>query len=61
MAMTMTGEIQLAADLRLDVIFQQRSAVLLGQSDGRATLGKTGHAALAFAGNPVAVGRIEIA
>src|SRR6185295_20156574 len=35
---------QLAADLRLDVVFQQRAAVLLSQPDGGAALGKTGDA-----------------
>src|SRR4051794_35228415 len=52
---------QLAADLRLDIVFQQGTAVLFGQPDNCATLGKSGDAALALAGNLVAIRRIEIA
>src|SRR5437660_1290194 len=52
---------QLAADLRLDVIFEQGAAVAVRKPDGCAALGKTGDAPLAFARNLVAVGRIEIA
>ena len=51
---------ELAADLRLDIVGQQRAAILLGQRDRRAALGEAGDAALAFAGNLVAVRRIEI-
>ena len=51
---------ELAADLRLDIIGQQRAAILVGQSDTRAALGEAGDAAVALAGNLVAVGRIEI-
>src|ERR1700751_2644050 len=52
---------QLAADLRLDVIAEQRAAILVGEPHGGAALGKAGHAALAFARDLVAVGRVEIA
>src|ERR1700693_6174343 len=58
-ALTELGE--LAADLRLDVIGQERAAVLFRQRHRGATLGEAGDAALAFARYPVAVGRIEIA
>src|SRR6267378_5019022 len=40
---------QFAADLRLDIIAQQRAAVLFRQAHGGAALGETGDAALAFA------------
>src|SRR6185437_15483550 len=52
---------QLAADLGLDIIGQKRTAILFRQRHGSAPLGKTGHAALAFARDLVAVRRIEIA
>src|SRR5205814_9265443 len=39
---------QLAADLRLDLVGEQRAAVLLRELDHRAALGEAGHAALAF-------------
>src|ERR1700675_1315299 len=52
---------QLAADLRLDIVAQQRAAVLFRQSHGGAALGKTSDAALAFARDLVAVRRVEIA
>src|SRR4051812_3634673 len=51
---------QLAADLRLDLVGQKRAAVLLRKLDHGATLGKAGHPALAFAGDLVAVRRVEI-
>src|SRR3981189_762669 len=51
---------ELAADLRLDIIGQQRTAILVGQSYRRATLGEPGDAALALARYLVAIGRIEI-
>src|SRR6476661_10296024 len=52
---------EFAADLRLDIVRQQRAAILLGQRHGRATLGEAGDATLTFSGDLVAVGRIEIA
>src|SRR5450759_5001069 len=58
---TLTELGQLAANLRLDVVGQQRAAVLFGQCHRGATLGEPGDTALAFARDPVAVGRIEIA
>src|SRR5476651_2497141 len=51
---------ELAADLGLDIVGEQRAAVLFGQRDRGAALGKAGHAAIALAGNPVAIGRIEV-
>src|SRR6185437_15493756 len=47
---------ELAADLRLDVIGEQRAAVLVGERHHGAALGKARNAALAFAGDLVAVG-----
>src|SRR5207302_10859434 len=52
---------QLAADLRLDVVGEQRATVLLGELHDRAALGEAGHPALALAGDLVAVRRVEIA
>src|SRR5258705_1600563 len=52
---------QLAADLRLDVVTEQRAAVLFGKRHRRAALGESGDAALAFARDLVAVPRVEIA
>src|SRR5216684_1898566 len=52
---------ELATDLRLDIVGQQRTAVLVGQPHGRAALGEAGDTALTFARYLVAVGRIEIA
>src|SRR5688572_1831003 len=52
---------QLAADLRLDIVGERSPTVLLRKRNRRATLGKSCNAALAFAGDPVAVRRIEIA
>src|SRR5213592_3776839 len=52
---------QLAADLRLDVVGEQRAAVLLRELDHRAPLGESGDSALALTGDLVAVRRIEIA
>src|ERR1700754_1789428 len=51
---------QLAADLRLDIITQERAAVLVGERHGGAALGEAGDAPLAFARDLVAIGRIEI-
>src|SRR5262245_8350579 len=51
---------QLSADLRLDIVDEQRPALLLLQVDGRAALGEARHAAIALAGDPVAVRRIEV-
>src|ERR1700676_1424677 len=52
---------QLAADLRLDIIRQQRAAILVGQSHRGTALGKARNPALAFARDLVAVRRVEIA
>src|SRR6266566_2103188 len=52
---------ELAADLGLDIISEKRAAILVGQSDRSAALGKAGDAALALARDLVAVWRIEIA
>src|SRR6185312_7210232 len=51
---------ELAADLRLDVVGEQRAAVLFGERDRRTAFGKTGDAALAFARYPIAIGWIEV-
>src|ERR1700687_4342735 len=51
---------ELAADLRLDIIGQQRTAILVGQSYRRTALGEPGDAALALTRYLVAIGRIEI-
>src|SRR5262249_3406957 len=57
-ALSQLGE--LAADLRLHVVGQKRAAVLVGERYLGSAFGKARDAALPFAGNPVAVGRIEI-
>src|SRR5215469_10443716 len=49
---------QLAPDLRLDIVGQQRAAILFGEPDRRAALGEAGDTALALARDLVAVGRI---
>src|ERR1043165_5557182 len=49
---------ELAADLRLDIVGEQRAAVLVGELHHGAALGEAGDAALALARDPVAVGRI---
>src|ERR1700722_18468241 len=46
---------ELAANLRLDIIGQERAAILVGQRHRRAALGKAGHPALALARDLVAV------
>src|SRR5215467_897142 len=51
---------ELAADLRLHVIGEQRAAVLVTERHLGAAFGKAGHPALPFAGNAVAVRRIEV-
>jgi hypothetical protein len=52
---------QFAADLRIDIIMQDRDLRAFGfETDGRAALGKPGHAAGTFAGNPIAVRRVQI-
>src|SRR6185436_15220936 len=51
---------ELAADLRFDDVAQQRAAILIGERDRGAALGKAGDAAFAFAGDAIAVGRIEV-
>jgi hypothetical protein len=53
---------QLAADLRIDLVMQDRF-ILAGsfESDRGSPLGKARDAARTFAGNPVSVRRIEIA
>src|ERR1700722_15835961 len=40
---------ELAADLRLDIVLQKRTAILLRQCHGGAALGKAGDPTLAFA------------
>src|SRR5262249_22463593 len=50
----------LAADLRLHIVGEQRAAVLVGQRHHGAALGEAGDAALALAGNLVAVRRVEV-
>src|SRR5258708_34339917 len=52
---------QFAADLRLDIIAQQRAAVLFRQAHGGAALGETGAPALAFARDLVSVRRGTVA
>src|SRR5579862_6044478 len=51
---------ELAADLRLDVVGQQRAAVLGRKLHRGAALGEAGDAALALAGNLVAVRRVDV-
>ena len=51
---------KLAADLRLDIVGEQRAAVLVGERDLGGAFGEAGNAALAFAGDAVAVGRVEV-
>src|SRR5215467_2343763 len=51
---------ELAADLRLDVVREQSAAVLFSKRDRRPTLCKAGDAAVALAGDLIAVGWIEI-
>src|SRR5712675_2192290 len=51
---------ELAADLGLDIVGEQRAAVLGLQRDDGAAFGEARDAALALAGNLVAVGRIEV-
>ena len=51
---------KLAADLRVDVICEQRAAVLGRELDRGAALGEARDAAVALAGNLVAVRRIDI-
>src|SRR5215210_4116770 len=46
---------ELAPDLRLDVVGQERAAFIFGQCNGGAPLGEPCNAALAFAGYLVAV------
>src|SRR5262249_18338088 len=51
---------ELAADLRLDVVREQSATVLFSKRDRRPTLCKAGNAAVALAGDLIAVGWIEI-
>src|SRR6266852_5181759 len=51
---------ELAADLGLDVIGQERAAVLVGERHLGAALGEARDAALAFARDAIAVGWIEV-
>src|SRR5229473_8250685 len=51
---------KLAADLRFDVVAQERAAVLGLQGDRGAALGEARDPAVTLPGNPVAVGRIEV-
>src|ERR1700745_2445695 len=52
---------QLAADLRLDVVSEQRAAILFGQGHRCAALGEPCDSALPFPRDLVAIRRIEIA
>ncbi len=52
---------QLAADGGIDAVFQQRPIAIWLKVDLGAAAGKAGGPALAFAGDLVAVGRIEVA
>ena len=52
---------QLAPNLRVDILGQQRAAILIRQSHRGATLGKARHAAFALASDLVTVRRIQIA
>ena len=51
---------QLAADVGLGVVAQDGVGAVLGQVDLGAALGEAGGAALALAGDPVALGRVEV-
>src|SRR5262245_36143844 len=51
---------ELAADLRLHVIGEKRTAVLLGERHLGAAFGKAGNAPFPLAGNAIAVRRIEV-
>src|SRR5271163_540745 len=51
---------EFTADLRLDIVAEQRAAILGRQLDRGAAFGEAGHAAVPLPGNLVAVGRIEI-
>src|SRR6516225_12006714 len=51
---------ELAADLRLYVIGQERAAIVVGERYLGAAFGKAGNAPFAFAGNAIAVGWIEV-
>src|SRR6185437_3261560 len=57
---TLTELGELAADLRLDVVSKQRTAILFRQRDGRPAFGKAGNPAVALARYLIAVGRVEI-
>ena len=51
---------ELAADLRVDGVGQERVRAVLGEMHVGAALGEAGDAALAFAGDRVALGRIDV-
>src|SRR5262249_60942027 len=51
---------ELAADLRLDVVGEQRAAIPVGQRHLGIALGEAGDTPLALAGDAVAVGRVEV-
>src|ERR1700733_15601217 len=51
---------ELAADLRFDVIGQQRAAILRRKLDDGTAFGEARDAAFALAGNLVTVGRVDI-
>ena len=51
---------QLAANLGVDLIAQQRVGAIVGQRDVGTALGEPGHTALPFAADAVAVRRIDI-
>src|SRR5438105_1225761 len=51
---------ELATDLRFHVVGEKRAAILIRERDLGAAFREAGGAALPFAGNAIAVGRIEI-
>src|SRR3982075_422112 len=50
----------LTTDLGIDIVVQDGPAAVVAQGDNGAALGETGHAALPFAGDPVAVRRVDV-
>ena len=51
---------ELAADLGVGIVGQDRFAAVLGEAHVGAALGEAGHAALAFALDAVAGGRVDV-
>ena len=52
---------QLAADIGIDLIAENRPRAVFTERNPGTALGKTGSAALTFAGNPIALRRIQFA